>query len=88
MSTNQVPEEYRPLSPFAYFGYTILYNIPLIGWIFLVIHAIAATNVNKRNYARSYFVILFLLILIFVVTMLIGASSGIFEAIENAFTKS
>ena len=88
MSPYQVPEEYRPLSPFAYFGYTILYNIPLIGWIFRVIHAIAATNVNKRNYARSYFVILFLLILIFVVTMLIGASSGIFEAIENAITKS
>ena len=44
-----LPPEYRPLSPWAYFGLGILYALPLVGWVFLVIHAIGAPNINKRN---------------------------------------
>ena len=40
----------RPLSPWAYFGLEILYTIPIIGFIFLLIHAISAPNINKRNF--------------------------------------
>lgn len=54
---DNLPPELQPLSPWAYFGYEILYAIPLIGWIFLVCHALAAQNINKRNFARLFFVI-------------------------------
>ena len=50
-----LPEAYRPLSPWAYFGLSILYSVPVIGWIFLIAHA--SRNINKRNYARSFFCI-------------------------------
>ncbi len=42
----------------------ILYCIPLVGWIFLLIHAFSPVEENRRHYARSYFVRLFLLLLI------------------------
>lgn len=35
-----LPEAYRPLSPWSYFGLGILYSLPLVGWIFLIVHAI------------------------------------------------
>ena len=50
-----LPEAYRPLSPWTYFGLGILYSLPLVGWIFLIVHAVGSQNLNRRNYARSYF---------------------------------
>lgn len=29
-----LPEAYRPLSPWTYFGLSILYAVPVIGWVF------------------------------------------------------
>ena len=52
-----LPEAYRPLSPWAYFGLSILYSVPVIGWIFLIAHALTSRNINKRNSARSFFCI-------------------------------
>ena len=37
-----LPEAYRPLSPWSYFGLGILYSLPLVGWIFLIVHAIGS----------------------------------------------
>ena len=45
-----LPEAYRPLSPWSYFGLGILYALPLLGWIFLIVHAIGSANINRRNY--------------------------------------
>ena len=39
-----LPEAYRPLSPWSYFGLGILYALPLLGWIFLIVHAIGCLN--------------------------------------------
>ena len=50
-----LPEAYRPLSPWTYFGLSILYAVPVIGWVFLIAHAVASRNINKRNSARSFF---------------------------------
>ena len=59
------PEEYRPLSPWAYFGYSILFSIPLIGLIFNIVFCFSSANINRRNYARSFWcVYIFALILI------------------------
>lgn len=52
------PEEYKPLGMWQYFGYQILYSIPLVGLIFVIIHAVSSKNINRRNYARSFFCVL------------------------------
>ena len=48
-------EKYRPLSPFEYFGYNLLFLVPVIGLAFLVIFSFNDKNLNRRNYARSFF---------------------------------
>ena len=70
---DNLPPELRPLSPWAYFGYEILYALPVVGWIFLICHAIAAQNVNKRNFARSFFVIYILIALVWALVACTGA---------------
>ena len=50
-----LPKAYRPLSTWSYLGLTILYLIPVIGWIFLLAHAIDGKNRHGRTYARSWF---------------------------------
>lgn len=67
-----IPPYYRPLSPWAYFGYNILFAIPLIGWIFLIIFAFDNSNINRKNYARSFFVVYLLIIIIVVIFAAVG----------------
>lgn len=50
----ELPEKYRPLSPWAYWGLSILYIIPLIGWIFLLVFTFSGNNINRRNFTRSF----------------------------------
>ena len=58
------PERFRPLSPWAYFGYTILFSIPVVGLICLIVFSLSDTNINRRNFARSYFCALVLLLIV------------------------
>ena len=52
----QLPPAFKPLGAWAYFGYSLLFAIPLVGFIVLLVMALGGTeNVNLRNYARSYF---------------------------------
>lgn len=49
-----VPVNYQPISPVGYFGYSLLFGIPFIGFIALLIMAFGGTtNINLRNYARG-----------------------------------
>ena len=74
---NNIPNEYRVLSPWAYFGYSILFAIPLIGFICAIVFACDSSNLNRRNFARSYFCgLLIAVILIILFVVLVGA--GIF----------
>ena len=52
---NNISYEYKPISMWGYFGYQLLYSIPLIGFIILIINAISHPNINVRNYSRSFF---------------------------------
>ncbi len=67
----QVPEDHKPISPWGYLGYTLLYCIPVLGWIFLLIFSFGGSkNINVRNYARSYG-ILYLISIILAVVILV-----------------
>lgn len=66
----QLPKSYRPISGWGYFWRNVFYNIPVIGWLFLLINAIGSKNRNGRNFARSYFC--GLLIAVLVVAILVA----------------
>ncbi len=75
--TDRLPPELRPLSPWTYFGLDILYTIPLIGFIFLVCHALGSANVNKRNFARSFFCVYVVVFVLILMLALSGALTGL-----------
>ena len=71
-----IPDEYKPISMWGYFGYEILFSIPIIkclrcnrnnfiGFIFILVFSFGGTNnINLRNFARSYFCVLIILLII------------------------
>lgn len=72
---NNLPEEYRPIGMWGYFGYTILFSIPCIGFIALLIFAFGGTkNINLRNYARSYFCLIILGVIIGIIFAILGGA--------------
>ena len=74
---NQQPTgQYAPLSPWAYFGLQILFSIPVIGFIFLIVFSISSGNINRRNFARSYWCVLVVVLIIVGVVLLISAVTG------------
>ena len=56
-------EQFRPLSSWAYLGYAILFAVPVLGLILLLAFSLSSSNINRRNYARSYFCALLILVL-------------------------
>ncbi len=78
---DNIPEKYRPLSPWAYFGYGILFSIPVIGFILLIVFSFNDENINRKNFARSYFCVY----VVAIILVIIAAISGISL---TAFTQS
>lgn len=75
-----IPDNYAPIGMWGYFGYSILFMIPLIGWILCIGFALTARNYNLRNYARSQFCWLIIYVIIFCALAGIGALRTVFEA--------
>lgn len=72
-----IPEEYTPISAWGYVGYTLLFSIPLVGFICLLVFAISGSNKNVKNYARSYFCMLLIEIILAIVVGVICGIAGI-----------
>lgn len=84
---NSLPPEYKPLSPWAYFGYNLLFVIPLIGLIFLFVFAFSDKNINRRNYARSFFCS-FLLGIVLAVVLVVPLSILILNSGSNTISQA
>ena len=71
MTIDDLPQEYRPIGMWGYFGYSLLFNIPFAGWIIALVFAFGVTsNVNLKNYARGYFCgLIVVLALLFLLSM-------------------
>lgn len=67
-----LPEKYRPLGMWAYFGYTILFNIPIVGFICTIVFAFSDANIARRNYARSFFCIYIICIVVVLLLSVTG----------------
>lgn len=75
------------LGPWAYFGLQILFSIPLVGFICLIVFSLDDSNLNRRNFARSYWcgliISLVLIIAIVVLILATGAGATILSALED-----
>lgn len=81
MPQNDPTLDYTPLSMWVYLGYQILFSIPCVGFIFLLVFSLGGTkNINLRNFARSYFC--FLLVLI-VFSLLLGSCGLVGTALSS-----
>ena len=71
---NNITEEYRPISPWGYIGYQILFSIPIIGFICILIYAFGDSNknINLRNFAKSYIYVYLIIVLPLVILSIIG----------------
>lgn len=82
-----MPPQPKLLGPWAYFGLQILFSIPLVGFICLIVFSLDDSNLNRRNFARSYWcgliISLVLIIAIVVLILVTGASAAIVSAIED-----
>ncbi|MDD7210156.1 MAG: zinc-ribbon domain-containing protein [Lachnospiraceae bacterium] len=71
-NNNTIPDEYTPISMWGYFGYELLFSIPLVGFILLLVFSFGGTkNKNLKNFARSYFC---LTIVILILVLILGIS--------------
>lgn len=70
-------ERFRPMSPWGYFGYSLLFSIPLIGLIMLIVFSLNNENINRRNYARSFFIGVLIAAVILLILTLTGAFASL-----------
>ncbi len=67
--------DYTPISMWGYFGYELLFSIPLVGFILVLVFSFGGTqNINLRNFARSYFCFLIVALIIFLIVFLVAGS--------------
>ena len=70
---NTIPADFRPLSTWAYFGYQLLFSLPFVGFVCLLIFSFGGThNRNLRNFARSYFCMFIIVVLLILILAAIG----------------
>lgn len=70
-----IPAQYKPLGPWAYFGLNLLFCIPLVGFILLIVFSFSDKNINRRNYARSFWCMLLFVIVLELVAVVVLVST-------------
>ena len=69
--------DYTPISMWGYFGYELLFSIPIAGFICLLVFAFGSRNQNVKNFARSYFCFLIIAVVVFVfMAAMFGTAAG------------
>ena len=69
-------DEYKPISMWGYFGYEILFSIPIVGFIVLIVLSINGKNQNVKNFARSYFCFTIIVLILLVILLVSVAGAG------------
>ena len=80
---NAVPPYYRPIKPWGYIGYMLLYGIPIVGIIMLIVNACSTDNINKRNFARSYLWLMLVSLIISIIVTIFAIILGVIAANAN-----
>ena len=85
MSENNIPAEYKPISMWGYFGYELLFSIPVVGFICLIILSFAPSNKNVKNFARSYFCMFIICLVLTIVLVAIALATGAISSLDEIF---
>ena len=64
--------DYTPISMWGYFGYEILFAIPIVGLILAIVWSFGAHNINLRNFARSHFCLIIIIIIVVILAKVFG----------------
>ena len=87
--TPRIPPEYKPLSPWAYFGWSLLYSIPFVGFVLLIVMSFAPRNKNHKNFTRSYWcgalIVLGLVVMILLLAAAVGGIGELQYILEDIF---
>lgn len=75
--TPRIPPEYKPLSPWAYFGMSLLYAIPFAGFVLLIVMSFAPRNKNLKNFTRAYWCAALVALAIGVVAVVLALALGV-----------
>ncbi len=76
ITEEDLPEHFRPLGAWSYFGLKLLFAIPIVGLVFLIVFTFSRGNLNRRSFARSYWCELLVYGVGFVLLMIILATVG------------
>ena len=76
-SNVNIPNEYRPLSPWGYIGYNILFNIPIVGFVLLIVFALDNNYIARRNYSRSYLIVMLIGIVLSIIAFILCMALGL-----------
>ena len=63
---DSLPNEYRPLGAWAYFGYTLLFSLPFVGLILAIVFSFNEENLHRKSFARSIVLLWIISIVIYV----------------------
>ena len=72
----------------AYFAYSVLFSIPLIGLILLIVFSFSDANINRRNFARSYLIGLAVAIVLTIVLVLTGTLARAMNSMDAEYIQN
>lgn len=64
--------QFAPLSAWGYFGYSLLFCIPVVGFICLIIFSVSDKNINRRSFARSFWILTIITVVLVIITAVLG----------------
>ncbi len=83
-SEEDIPEQYKLMGPWSYFWLNILFSIPVVGFIFLIIFTFSKGNLNRRNYARTFWCTWLVAAIISIVILLIYVILAVIMGVSMA----
>ena len=84
---NLLVGKYRPMGAWGYFGYEILFNIPVVGVILLIVFSFDDSYMARRNFARSHFCLLALVAILLAILFAVLVSTGLWLQLISRFAK-
>ena len=81
MENYKGPAQYRPLTAWQYFWLSVLYSVPVVGFVFLIVFSFSKGNINRRSYTRSYWCGVLIGLIVVGIAVLICLLTGSFAAI-------
>ena len=86
ITEKDLPDKYKPLSPWAYFGYSILLSLPIVGIILLFVYTFSTKNINRRNWVRSFWCWLLICVILWVIALVIAFATGSMDKLMAYFS--